>query len=182
MSAMIIPKPEAVEYNPYYDKYISKVPEGDVLALLQSQNQETARLLRQVPESRATFRYAPGKWSIKEVMGHLCDTERIMSYRALRVGRGDATPIPGFEQDDYIKPANFNSRTLADLVSEFQLIRQATLALFRNFDEAALVRMGTASDSPVSVRALVYIVAGHERHHVQILKARYLINFDNQNR
>jgi hypothetical protein len=173
MPAAFIPKPQAGEYNPYYDKYVSKVPEGDVLALLQSQNEETAALLCKVPEPRAGFRYAPDKWSIKEVVGHLCDTERIMTYRALRIGRGDTKPLPGFEQDDYIKTANFDSRTLADLVSEFQLIRQTTLALFRNFDEAALVRTGTASDSPVSTRALVYIVAGHERHHVQILREKY---------
>ncbi len=173
MPVMLIPKPKTGEYNPYHDKYISKVPEGDVLALLQTQNEETAQLLSQVPEARAGFRYAPDKWSIKEVVGHLCDTERIMSYRALRVGRGDSKPLPGFEQDDYVKAANFDSRTLADLVREFQLIRQTTLALFRAFDEAAWLRMGTASDWPISVRALVYIVAGHERHHAQILQEKY---------
>lgn len=173
MPVVFIPKPQAHEYNPYYGKYISKVPEGDVLALLQTQIAETASLLRQMPEDRASFRYAPDKWSIKEVVGHVCDTERIMTYRALRVGRGDTKPLPGFEQDDYIKTGNFDSRTLADLVSEFELIRQTTLALFRNFDEEALLRMGTASDSPISTRALVYIVAGHERHHEQILKEKY---------
>lgn len=173
MPLSFILKPQAHEYNPYYDKYVSKVPEGEVLALLQSQSEETLALLRQVPESRAGFRYAPGKWSIKEVVGHMCDTERIMAYRALRVGRGDTKPLPGFEQDDYIQTGNFERRTLADLVNEFQLIRQTTLALFRNFDEEALLRMGTASDSPISTRALVYIVAGHERHHAQILKEKY---------
>lgn len=179
MPVAFIPKPEAREYNPFYGTYISKIPAGDVLALLQTQIAETGSLLRQVPEERASFRYAPGKWSIKEVVGHVCDTERIMSYRALRVGRGDTKPLPGFEQEDYIKTGNFDSRTLADLVSEFELIRQTTLALFRNFDEEALLRMGTASDSPISARALVYIVAGHERHHVLILRERYRLAEDN---
>ncbi len=173
MAVIVIPKPEAGEYNPYYEKYVSKVAEGDVLALLQAQNEATVRLLNQVPESHAAFRYAPEKWSIKEVVGHLCDTERIMSYRALRIGRGDATPLPGFEQDDYVQSAHFDNRTLADLVNEFQSIRQATLALFRAFDETALLRIGTANNSPVSTRALVYIIAGHERHHVQVLRERY---------
>ncbi len=175
MPVIRIPKPESSEYNPYYDKYISQVPEGDVLALLQTQNQETAQLLSKVPETRATFRYAPGKWSIKEVLGHLCDTERIMSYRALRVARADATPLPGFEQDDYVQAANFDSRALADLAHEFQLVRQATLTLFRAFDEAALLRIGTANNSPISARALVYIIAGHEKHHAQILRERYRV-------
>ncbi len=173
MPASFISKPQAGEFNPYYDKYISKIAEGDVLTLLHTQNLETARLLNRVPETRAEFRYAPDKWSIKEVVGHMCDTERIMTYRALRIGRGDTKPLPGFEQDDYIQPAHFERRTLADLVQEFQLIRQTSLMLFRNFDEEALRRMGTASDSPISVRALVYIVAGHERHHLLILRDKY---------
>lgn len=173
MPTVFIPKPQVGEFNPYFDKYISKIPEGDVLTLLQTQNQETVRLLSNVPETRAEFRYAPDKWSIKEVVGHMCDTERIMTYRALRVGRGDTKPLPSFDQDDYIKPAHFERRTLADLVQEFQLIRQTTLVLFRNFDEEALRRMGTASEAPISVRALVYIVAGHERHHLSILREKY---------
>lgn len=173
MPASNISKPDASEYDPYYDRYISKVPEGDVLAFLQMQNHETIRLFRQVPESHASFRYAPGKWSVKEVLGHVCDTERIMSYRALRIARDDTTPLPGFEQDDYVKNANFDSRALSELADEFQLIRQGTLALFRGFEAAAILRTGTANNSPISVRALVYIIAGHELHHVQILRERY---------
>ncbi|NUO82016.1 DinB family protein [candidate division KSB1 bacterium] len=175
MAVIVIPKPAPSEYNPYYEKYVSKIAEGDVLALLQAQNEATVRLLNKVPESHAAFCYAPEKWSIKEVVGHLCDTERIMSYRALRIGRGDATPLPGFEQDDYVQAAQFDSRTLADLVNEFQLIRQATLALFRAFDETALLRTGTANNSPASTRALAYIIAGHEKHHVQVLRERYKV-------
>lgn len=175
MSAHNIPKPKAGEYNPFFDTYISKMPECDVLALLQTQNNDTLALLRQTPETHADFRYAPGKWSIKEVVGHLCDTERIMAYRALRIARGDATPLPGFEQDDYVKAGSFDKRTLADLADEFQLIRQSTLALLRGFDEAAWERRGTSNNAPLSVRALVYIIAGHERHHVGTLREKYAL-------
>lgn len=175
MPARNIPKPAAGEYNPFFDTYISKMPECDVLAYLQTQNHDSLALLRQTPETRADFRYAPGKWSIKEVVGHLCDTERIMAYRALRIARGDATPLPGFEQDDYVKTGSFDNRTLADLVDEFQLIRQSTLALFRGLDEAAWERRGISNNAPMSVRALVYIIAGHEKHHVRILREKYAL-------
>lgn len=176
MPASFIPKPQPNEYNPYFDRYISLIPEGDVLTLLQTQVQETVQMLSRVPEAHAGFRYAADKWSIKEAVGHMCDTERIMAYRALRVGRGDTKPLPGFEQDDYIKTANFEQRSLEDLTREFAMIRQTTLVLFRNFEEAALMRMGTASDAPISVRALIYIVAGHERHHVRIFKEKYQLS------
>ena len=119
-------------------------------------------------------RYASGKWSIKEVVGHMCDTERIMAYRALRIARGDQTPLPGFEQDDYVRAAGFDSISMSDLTEEFRLIREATLPLLRGFDEQALERRGTANKVSISVLALAYIIAGHERHHVSILRSRYL--------
>ena len=174
MTATLIARPGTDEYAPYYGTYIGKVPDGDVRALLSSQLAETLELIRSTPESRGGYRDAPDKWSIKEVLGHLTDSERIFSYRALRIGRGDSTPLPGFEQDDYVPSGGFDARTLRDLADELAAVRQATIHLFAHFDAMALERRGTASGNPVSVRALAYIIAGHERHHVGILKSRYL--------
>lgn len=174
MTAALIARPGTDEYAPYYGTYIGKVPDGDLRAMLASQLAETLALIRSVPESRGGHRYAPDKWSIKGVLGHLADSERIFSYRALRIGRGDTTPLPGFEQDDYVPMGNFDARTLRDLADELAAVRQATLHLFAHLDQAAFERRGTASGKPVSVRALAYIIAGHELHHVGILKTRYL--------
>lgn len=174
MTAALIARPGTDEYAPYYGMYIGKVPDGDLRAMLASQLVETLALIRSIPESRGGHRYAPDKWSIKGVLGHLADSERIFSYRALRIGRGDTTPLPGFEQDDYVPMGNFDARTLRDLADELAAVRQATLHLFAHLDQAAFERRGTASGKPVSVRALAYIIAGHELHHVGILKTRYL--------
>jgi uncharacterized damage-inducible protein DinB len=174
MTAALIARPGTDEYAPYYGTYIGKVPDGDLRAMLASQLAETLALIRSIPESRGGHRYAPDKWSIKGVLGHLADSERIFSYRALRIGRGDTTPLPGFEQDDYVPMGNFDARTLRDLADELAAVRQATLHLFAHLDQAAFERRGTASGKPISVRALAYIIAGHELHHVGILKTRYL--------
>lgn len=174
MTATLIARPGTDEYAPYYGTYIGKVPDGDLRAMLASQLAETLALIRSISESRGGHRYAPDKWSIKGVLGHLADSERIFSYRALRIGRGDTTPLPGFEQDDYVPMGNFDARTLRDLADELAAVRQATLHLFAHLDQAAFERRGTASGKPVSVRALAYIIAGHELHHVGILKTRYL--------
>lgn len=174
MTTATIGRPGSDEYVPYYGTYIAKVPEGDVHALLASQLAETLALIRSIPESRGAHRYAPDKWSIKEVIGHILDAERIFSYRALRIGRGDKTPLPGFEQNDYVPQGHFDSRTFGDLAEELAAVRQATIQLFAHLDGAALERRGTASGHPISVRALAYIIAGHERHHVGILKTQYL--------
>lgn len=174
MTASVISRPQADEYATYYGNYIGKVPDGDLLAMLATQVGDTLKLIRDIPEARGTYRYAPDKWSIKEVIGHICDTERIMGYRALRIARADATPLPGFEQNDYVPAGNFDQRTLADLGEELAAVRQATLHLFRHLGPEALARRGTASGNPFTPRALAYVIAGHERHHVGILKAQYL--------
>ena len=166
-------RPEPGEYPPFYETYVSKVQGGDVLAQLESQRLQTAQLFAASTERDGNFRYAPGKWSIKEVVGHLSDSERIFSYRALRIARGDQTPLPGFEQEDYIKNGNFAEQSLADLVQEYGLVRAATLALLRSFNADAWGRRGIASDKPVTVRALAFIIAGHELHHRELLKERY---------
>src|SRR5215207_4038892 len=174
MSASTPARPAKDEYAPYYEKYTSLVPEGDVVETLARQLGETLALLRSVPEDKAGSRYEPGKWSVKEVVGHIIDTERIFAYRALRFARGDRTELPGFEQDGYIEAAAFDSRTLADLAEEFEHVRRSTLKLFGNLSGEAWLRRGTASGNEVSVRALAHIAAGHELHHVNILKTRYL--------
>jgi DinB superfamily len=166
-------RPEPGEYASFYETYVSKVQGGDVLSQLESQRLQTAQLFAASSERDGNFRYAPDKWTIKEVVGHLSDTERIFTYRALRVARGDKTPLPSFEQNDYVKNGNFGEQSLADLVAEFGLIRTATLALFRSLNAEAWTRSGTASNNPITVRALAFITAGHELHHRDILKERY---------
>jgi uncharacterized damage-inducible protein DinB len=167
-------RPRAAEYAQYYDRYVSLVPEGDVVATLERQIGETLALLRSLPEERAGHRYAEGKWSIRELVGHINDAERIFAYRALRIARGDATPLAGFDQDTYVPAGNFDARTLADLVDELEAIRRSTLALLRPLSDEAWDRSGVASESPVTVRALAYIIAGHERAHMGVLRERYL--------
>jgi hypothetical protein len=174
MPGLLTTRPEPTEYAAYYEKYISLVPDGDILDLLSRQMSETIALLNDVPESRANHRYAPGKWSIKELVGHLIDTERIFAYRALRFARRDQTELPGFDQDDYIRNASFDDYQLAELAAEFEHGRRANLSLFRHLKEDAWGRRGTANESEISVRALAYIIAGHELHHREILRTRYL--------
>jgi hypothetical protein len=167
-------KPEANEYAEYYDKYVSLVPDGNINQTLAAQTEDTLKLLRSIPEAKGLHAYAPGKWTIKQAIGHVTDTERIFAYRALCVGRGDQTPLPGFEQNDYVSSTDFNARTLTDLIDEFVVVRQATLHLFKHFSDAEWRRIGTASDNPVSARALAYTIAGHELYHNALLRERYL--------
>jgi hypothetical protein len=167
-------RPEKDEYNEYYETYISLVPETDIVSVLENQIDAIEKLVGEIPEEKGTFAYAEGKWTIKDMLGHLSDGEKLFAYRALRISRADKTPIEGFEQDGYVENGNFNRRTLADLTEEFVSLRKANLYFFKNLDDTAWVRRGTASGYPFSVRALAYICAGHVRHHVNVLKTRYL--------
>jgi uncharacterized damage-inducible protein DinB len=167
-------RPQQGDYALFYEKYIAIVPGGDFLEILQSQQRDLIRLLSPLTEEQAEFCYAPGKWSVKEVLGHISDTERIFAYRLLRIARGDQTPLAGFEQDDYIQNGNFSTRKLADLLQEFSTVREATISLVRSLDDAAWLRRGTASQNEVSVLALAFVIAGHERHHRVLLEERYL--------
>jgi hypothetical protein len=167
-------KPEQSEFLPYYGTYIDLVASGDVVTTLATQMEETQALLRGLPASIATHRYAPGKWSVNEVIGHVLDAERIFAARALRFARGDGTPLPSFEQNDYVANATFNAYPLSELALELASIRQSTIYLFKHIDEAAWMRRGIASDAEVTVRALAYIIAGHELHHRYILRTKYL--------
>lgn len=171
--AFVIARPQPGEYAPYYDRYISLVQGEDILDTLDQQRRQTMLLLSGRNDEDGDFRYAPEKWSAKEVLGHVCDTERIFAYRALRIARADATPVEGFEQDDYVRNGPFAQRPLADLVEDFIAVRRATLSLLRNLDEPAWSRRGIANKNEVTVRALAYTIAGHELHHRRILEEKY---------
>ena len=167
-------RPQQGDYALFYEKYIELVPSGDFLEILQDQRRELIALLSPLSDQQADFRYAPGKWSIKEAIGHITDAERIFSYRMLRIARGDQTPLASFEQEGYIQSGNFGDRKLSDLLQEFSVVREATLCLIRSLDNAAWLRRGTASQKEVSVLALAFIIAGHERHHRLLFEKQYL--------
>ena len=167
-------RPETNEFVSYYGKYISLVEGDDVLPALTAQAADMRGVISALPEEKGTFAYAEGKWTIKELLSHLIDGERIFAYRILRISRGDKTPIEGFEQDEYIETANANARSFADLVDEFDLQRRSNLLMIKGISEEGSQRMGTASNNPVSARALAYIMAGHVAHHMNILRERYL--------
>lgn len=170
----MLKRPAADEYAPYYGTYISLVPEGDVRDHLRIQLQETVSMLSGVSDEKARQAYGAGKWTLKEALLHMTDAERVFSYRLLRIARGDTTPLPGFEQDDWVPNSGANIRSVASLLLEFASVRAGTLQLMDSLDASALARTGTASGKTVSARALAYIVAGHERHHQRILRERYL--------
>jgi uncharacterized damage-inducible protein DinB len=167
-------RPQRGDYAEYYEKYISLVPSGDFLELLQTQREELLRLLSPLTDEQGDYRYGAGKWSIKEVVGHVNDAERIFAYRLLRIARGDQTPLASFEQDGYIHTGKFGGRTLKDLLEEFSAIREATISLVRTMDDAAWLRRGVASQKEITTTALAFIIAGHVRHHHIQLEERYL--------
>ncbi len=169
-----ITRPEADEYGSYYTAYVSRVPDGDVLALLEAQQAELARLLYGLTEEQAASTFAAGEWTIKEVIGHLNDAERLFSYRAICFARGERAALPSFDQDDYVQAANFNDSSLAYLMEEWALLRRANLLAFRQITPEASQRRGVASGIGVSVRALVYILAGHLDYDLEDLREKYL--------
>jgi uncharacterized damage-inducible protein DinB len=169
-----IERPGDDEYLGYYGRYISLVPEGDILATLAAQNQASLALLRGLSESQGGYRYAPEKWSIKELIAHLTDAERIFAHRALRFARADETPLPGFEENDYVRNGAFDEFALADIITAFEDVRRATLSMLKLMSAEASKRRGRANNAEVSVRALAYMIAGHELHHMHILRTRYL--------
>ncbi len=174
-SAFTIGRPEASECAPYYERYISLVSGTDIVGTLESQRRQMLLLLSGREESEGEFRYAPDKWSVKEVLGHVCDTERIFMYRALRISRADRTPIEGFEQDDYVRNGPFAKCPLPEIIEDYIAVRRATVTLLRNLDETDWMRRGIANKNEVSVRALAYLTAGHELHHRRILEEKYFV-------
>ncbi len=174
MTQSLIARPDATEYLPYYGRYIALAQEGDIVATLGVQIEATVALLRSLPESKGAFRYAPDKWSIKQLVGHMSDTERIFADRALRFSRNDATPLPGFEENDYVRNASFDDYSLADLAAGLQSVRRSTLFLFTHMTPEASMRRGKANNAEISVRAIAHVIAGHEIHHMNVVRERYL--------
>jgi hypothetical protein len=168
-------RPDATEYAQFYAGYVAKVPDGDLLATLDAQLGEYFQTLSPIPEAKGGSAYAPGKWTIKEVLGHVADAERVFSYRAMRIARGDQTPLPGFDEKAWVPFSGANDRTVADLLGEFRAVRGATLALLRHLPADSVSRRGVASEKEISVRGLAWIIAGHAAHHLGILRERYLV-------
>jgi DinB superfamily len=168
-----IGRPDAREYATFYQDYVSLVPEADILPALERQGDEIRALTAGVPSERETFRYQPEKWSVREVVGHMGDAERVFGYRLFCISRGEQAALPGFDEKVYTAASRYHRCPLGDLARQFGLLREANFAVIREFDEAAWDRTGTANASRVSVRALVYILVGHARHHCEILRSRY---------
>lgn len=168
-------RPEKDEYGEFYANYVSLAEETDVVSALQNQTNDLRKLFAGISAERENFRYAAGKWSVKEMLGHIIDAERVFSYRALRISRGDRTPLATFDENSYVAGSNFSHTSFADLIEEFSLLRTANVLLFKNLTEEMWLRRGTASDATVSVRALAFIMVGHARHHTNVLRARYLV-------
>jgi len=166
-------RPNKNDYAPYYDRYVSLVKGDNIHKELAVQSIVTQEILNSFPGTMGNYSYEDGKWTVKEVIGHLIDTERVMAYRAMCIARGEKKPLPGFEQDDYVKFGNFNKRELSDLIYEFRLLRESNLLLAKGFDEECLQKRGVASNHEITVLALLYIIAGHENHHMRILQERY---------
>jgi hypothetical protein len=167
-------RPEAADYFEYFGQYVDTVPDGDITATLEDQWEETEGLLASIPAEKEEFRYAPGKWSVRELVGHLIDTERVFAFRSLWIARGAEEGLPSMDQDQWGGTSNARGRILADLAEEWRAVRRSSVQLFRSFDEEAWMRMGMASGLEFRVRAFPWIVAGHELHHRALLKSDYL--------
>ena len=174
MSATAARRPDASEHSAYFSRYVALVPDGDILAVLRRDRDHWQTLIAGLSEAKAGHRYAEGKWSIRQVVGHLCDAERIFTYRALRIARGDQSPLASFDENAYAETAGSDRRTLSALAAELRVVRESTIALYTSLPNDAWTRTGTASGKTVSVRALAYITAGHAMHHLKILRERYL--------
>lgn len=168
-------RPTSAEYGAPYAHYVSLCPEEDILEAMEQQSSETQKLLAALDETRAAYRYEPEKWSVKEVLGHMVDSERVFGYRALAIARGESQPLPGYDENDYVRNAGFDNWRLGDLAEEYALVRRSNIVFFKNLAEEAWDRRGTASDHPATVRALAYIIVGHERHHLGVLRERYKV-------
>ena len=168
-------RPDATEFAPFYAAYVAVVPDGDVVDTMRQSGRTIGTTLASVAESRGGFRYAAEKWSVREVVGHMIDAERIFAYRALRLARADATPLPGFEENDYVRTAGSDARTLANLTDELRIVREGTVRMYESFPDVAWTRRGVVNGREVSVRALAYITTGHALHHLEVLRTRYAI-------
>ncbi len=167
-------RPTKGDYSEYYQQYIDLVEGDDIIKILLENNLLVQDILNSFPQSKGNYRYAEGKWTVKEVIGHMMDVDRIYCYRTLSIARGEKGTLPGFDQDQYVLNGNFNNRDLYDLTYEYRLIRESAILLFRSFDSSVLQNKGNVNGSNITVLALMFIIVGHERHHLNILKERYL--------
>ncbi|OBY77621.1 hypothetical protein BBG47_20875 [Paenibacillus sp. KS1] len=170
----MLTQPLPSEYGEAFANYISQVPAGDLQEMLAEQLEQMTKLISNLSKEQGEYRYAPGKWSIKEVLGHIADTERVMAYRLLRIARGDQTPLPGFDEGLFMSGSTFDSMPMSELLEDYQAVRHATLTLLRGLTDEAALRTGTTNNMTISARALAYTIAGHELHHLHVLKERYL--------
>lgn len=168
-------RPNSDEFPIIVDKYIKMVPDGNLLAILKDQHDQTSILLKHLTEQQANYKYAEGKWSLKTVIGHIADVERLWSYRLLRIGRGDARELPGYDRDIFAKSASLDHIQLKSILEDYSAVRQSTLTLLKNLHEEALARRGEFNSYSLSARAAAYIIAGHERHHISIVKSKYIV-------
>ncbi|MBM7583472.1 putative damage-inducible protein DinB [Bacillus pakistanensis] len=171
-------RPEKDEYAEYYSTYVNLIPEGDIIHILKQQIEDTKELLSDISEEQESFRYAPGKWSLKEVIGHMADTERIMAWRLLCIARGETESLPGFDENSYVENASFDLQSMNELLENLYAVRLSTLHLLKGLREEKWLRRGMANGTAVSVRGLVSIIAGHDLHHIKIIKERYLQSVD----
>lgn len=162
------------EFSSFYATYISALNDVDLIEGLENGLHQAVSFFNNIPPEKLEYRYAANKWTIKDILLHLIDAERIFAYRALRIGRGDQTALPGFEENDYVANAGANSRSLESLLNEFSVVRNSSLILFKSFNEEQLLNIGTASDNSISVRAIGFIIAGHQIHHLKVIEERYL--------
>ncbi len=175
ITAMKISKPSPTDLSNYYKSYLHYTPEDDLLQVLKQQKNDIENFAASVLSDKETFRYAEGKWMLKEVIGHLCDTERILSYRALRISRNDKTPMSGFDENHYTPNSNYKDRTLKNIAEELIEVRQSTILLFENMSEEMFDRKGIANNNEVSVRAILFFIVAHARHHIKVIRDRYLV-------
>ena len=167
-------RPNPGDYDPYFERYIKLVEDDNIIKILYEQNKTTREKIKSISDYKGNYRYADGKWTIKEVVGHILDSERILAYRALSLARGEKKSLPGFDHNDYVREGNFNRRELTELSFEFKLLRESNLLMFKNFSEEMLCKKGLANEASVTVLALLYIIAGHEKHHLNVLEEKYL--------
>jgi hypothetical protein len=167
-------RPAKGDYSEYYQQYIDLIKGDNILAILEENNKYAQNILNSFPQNRGDYKYAEGKWTVKEVVGHLMDVERIFCYRALSIARGEKKSLPGFDQDEYVRSGNFNNRQLFDLTYEYRLIRESSILLFRSFDQSVLQNRGISNGNEVTVLALMFMTAGHEKHHLNVLKEKYM--------
>jgi len=167
-------RPNKDEYAAYYHTYVDKVPEGEIIKILKKQTDQIKKMLKDVSKKESLFRYAPDKWSVRELVGHIIDTERVFAYRTLRFARNDKNDLPGFDENEYIRQSNYNDVKLKELVEEFCALRKSNILMFKNFPDDVGLRKGTANGNSFTVRAMAFIMAGHVNHHLSVLKERYL--------